>query len=68
MRKNLKIANHKVGNELVRIMYTFWYAEINFRRLPAHDGSIYVSYTVFDHPQGFDQSSYDVKKPSQSSF
>ena len=67
MRKNLKIANHKVGNGLVRIMDTFWYTEINFRRIPEHDGSIYVSDTVFDHPQGFDQSSYDVKKLSQSS-
>ena len=66
MRKNLNITNHKVENELVRIIDTFWSTEINFRRIPEHDGSIYVSDTVFDHSQGFDQS-YDVKKPSQSS-
>ena len=47
-------------------MDTFWSTEVNFCPIPACEGSIPVSDTVFAHSQGFSESS-DVKKPSQSS-
>ena len=47
-------------------MNTFWSTEVNFSAIPTYEGSFSVSDTVFDHSQGFSESS-DVKKPSQPS-
>ena len=64
--KIFKIQNSKVGNDLTRVMDTFWSTEINFCPISTYEGSISVSDTTFSHSQGFFGSS-DVKKPSQPS-